>query len=212
MNDHTEDTGGEPAAQADPPVGADRPGAGPLPPGDTGNPSPADCDQSARRRSSVVYLVRDHAGDPAQAEIATGQDTAGDPSTDPSAGGIAPGAGSAASTDRDTRPGAPIPRSGDDWPWVAEWRAAGEPTPWATGLVLAAFSALLVAVAVWVLAAGLSDRPVVAVLVNLLVAAGLTPAMWLSRDLPVLRWIAGGALVGILCGWVAAVLMLPVAR
>lgn len=97
----------------------------------------------------------------------------------------------------------------EDWPWVAEWRAGGEPTPWATGLALAVFSALLVGVAGWVLSAGLSDRPIVAVLVNLLVAGGLLPAMWLSRDLPVLRWIAGGALAGILCGWTAALLMLP---
>ena len=53
------------------------------------------------------------------------------------------------------------------------------------------FSALVVGVAVWVLAAGLSDRPVVAVLVNLLVAGGLAPAIWLSRGLPVLRWVGG---------------------
>lgn len=97
----------------------------------------------------------------------------------------------------------------EDWPWVAEWRAGGEPTPWVTGLALAIFAALLVGVAGWVLSAGLSDRPIVAVVVNLLVAGGLAPAIWLSRDLPVLRWIAGGTLAGILCGWTAALLMLP---
>ncbi len=93
---------------------------------------------------------------------------------------------------------------------MAEWRAAPEPTPWATGLVLTAFSALVVAVAVWVLCAGLADRPIVAVLVNVLVAGGLAPAIWLSRNLPVLRWIAAGALVGIAAGWISALLMLPV--
>ena len=67
---------------------------------------------------------------------------------------------------------------------VEEWRAGNEPTPWATGLVLTVFAALVVGVAVWVLAAGLSDRPVVAVLVNLLVAGGLAPAIWLSRGAP----------------------------
>ncbi len=96
-----------------------------------------------------------------------------------------------------------------DWAWVQEWRAGNEPTPWATGLVLTVFAALVVGVAVWVLAAGLSDRPVVAVLVNLLVAGGLAPAIWLSRGLPVLRWIGAGAAAGIVIGWIAAVLMLP---
>ena len=81
--------------------------------------------------------------------------------------------------------------------------------PWATGLALTVFSALVVGVAVWVLSAGLVDRPIVAVLVNLLVAGGLAPAMWLSKDLPVLRWIAAGTLVGIVGGWIAALMMLP---
>lgn len=97
----------------------------------------------------------------------------------------------------------------EDWAWVQEWRAGQEPTPWATGIALAVFSALIVGVAVWVLSAGLADRPVIAVLVNLLVAAGLTPAIWLSRGLPVLRWIAAGAAAGIVIGWVSAILLLP---
>ena len=58
---------------------------------------------------------------------------------------------------------------------MQEWRAGQEPTPWATGIALAVFSALVVGVAVWVLSAGLADRPVIAVLVNLLVAGGLGP-------------------------------------
>src|SRR6478735_6885412 len=60
-----------------------------------------------------------------------------------------------------------------EWAWVAEWRDSGEPAPWATGLPLAAFAALLAAVAIWVLSAGLADRPILAVLLNLLVAGGL---------------------------------------
>jgi hypothetical protein len=99
--------------------------------------------------------------------------------------------------------------AGEDWPWVVEWRAGGESTPWATGVALAVFAALVVGVAVWVLSAGLADRPIVALLVNLLVAGGLAPAMWLSKDLPVLRWIAAGTLVGIVGGWIAALMMLP---
>jgi hypothetical protein len=102
--------------------------------------------------------------------------------------------------------------AGDDeaheWAWVAEWRDSGEPAPWGTGLPLAAFAALLAAVAIWVLSAGLADRPVLAVALNLLVAGGLVPAMWLSRNLPVLRWFAVGAAVGVVGGWIAALMML----
>lgn len=97
----------------------------------------------------------------------------------------------------------------DDWAWVQEWRDGHERTPWVTGLPLSAFAALVVAVAIWVLSAGLSDRPVVAVLVNLLVAGGLAPAIWLSRGLPVLRWIAAGCAAGVVVGWISAILMLP---
>ncbi len=96
-----------------------------------------------------------------------------------------------------------------DWAWVEEWRAAREPAPWASGLALAGFSALVVGVAVWVLSAGLANSPVLAIGVNLLVAGGLAPAMWLSRGLPVLRWIALGSAVGVLAGWVCALTMLP---
>lgn len=95
-----------------------------------------------------------------------------------------------------------------EWAWVAEWRQSGEPAPWATGLVLVAFAAVLAGVAIWVLCAGLADRPVLAVVLNLLVAGGLVPAMWLSRNLPVLRWFAAGAAAGVVGGWVAALMML----
>ncbi|HYN71779.1 MAG TPA: DUF2537 domain-containing protein, partial [Nakamurella sp.] len=84
-----------------------------------------------------------------------------------------------------------------------------EPVPWASGLGLAGFSAVVVGVAVWVLSAGLAGSPVLAIGVNLLVAGGLAPAMWLSRGLPVLRWIALGCAVGVLAGWVCALIMLP---
>ena len=109
----------------------------------------------------------------------------------------------------ETDPVDPVDSEPGDWAWVEEWRAGREPLPWASGLALAAFSALLVGVAVWVLSAGLAARPVLAVGVNLLVAGGLAPAMWLSRGLPVLRWIALGSAVGVLAGWVCALMMLP---
>jgi hypothetical protein len=110
--------------------------------------------------------------------------------------------------DPEADPAADEPEAAD-WAWVAEWRESGETTPWATGLALAAFAAVLAGVAVWVLSAGLSARPVLAVALNLLVAGGLAPAMWLSRGLPVLRWFAAGAAVGVVGGWAAALVMLP---
>lgn len=92
-----------------------------------------------------------------------------------------------------------------DWAWVEEWREGQEPTPWAPGLAVAAFATLIVGIAVVVLSDGLSSNAVVAVLVNLLVAAGLIPAIWLSRELPVLRWIGLGAAVGVVGGWIVAI-------
>lgn len=115
--------------------------------------------------------------------------------------------------DRDDRDGGDDRDDGDDegerdWAWVGEWRESDEPPPWATGLPLAAFAAVLAGVAIWVLSAGLAEQPLLAVVLNLLVAGGLAPAMWLSRNLPVLRWFAAGAAVGVVAGWVAALMML----
>ncbi|GGL88681.1 DUF2537 domain-containing protein [Nakamurella endophytica] len=95
-------------------------------------------------------------------------------------------------------------RSPEDWAWVEEWRAGREPVPWAHGLTLAFFAALLVACALVVLSTGLAGTPWVDLAVNLVVAAGLAPAVWLSRGLPVLRWVAAGVVLGIVLGWVAA--------
>ena len=62
-----------------------------------------------------------------------------------------------------------------DWAWVEEWREGGEPVPWGPGLTLAGFTLILVASAVYVLSSGLWDRPILAIAVNVLVAAGLGP-------------------------------------
>lgn len=93
-----------------------------------------------------------------------------------------------------------------DWAWVEEWRESGEPPAWAPGITLAVFAALVVGLAVLVLSTGLSDMPWLAVSANVLVAAGLAPALWLSRHLPVLRWIAAGAAAGVLIGWIGALI------
>lgn len=95
-----------------------------------------------------------------------------------------------------------------DWAWVEEWREGGEPMPWGPGLAIAAFTAFLVASAVYVLSSGLSTKPLVAIGVNVVVVAGLCPALWLSRGLPVLRWIAGGAAAGVLAAWLCVLVFL----
>lgn len=95
-----------------------------------------------------------------------------------------------------------------DWAWVEEWREGGEPMPWGPGLAVATFTALLVASAVYVLSSGLSNKPLLAIGVNIVVVAGLCPALWLSRGLPVLRWIAGGAAAGVLAAWLCVLIFL----
>ncbi|SDO38372.1 Protein of unknown function [Nakamurella panacisegetis] len=95
-----------------------------------------------------------------------------------------------------------------EWAWVEEWRAGGEPVPWGPGLALSGFTLFLVASAVYVLSSGLADRPILAIAVNVLVAGGLGPALWLSRNLPVLRWIGAGAVLGLLSAWLCALVFL----
>lgn len=100
-------------------------------------------------------------------------------------------------------PAAEEPRG--DWAWIEEWRAGSEPTPWGPGLIISGFVAVVVAVAVYVITAGLADRPLFAVAANIVVVAGLSPALWLSRGLPVLRWVALGGAAGVLAAWFAIV-------
>lgn len=183
----------------------------------------AAAEQSPRTARKLVYLVPAGADDARQDESSPSSAEGGDPAaqarmagTDRLAErtGLEPTAGGRFTADdingaADGDNGLDDEAEHRDWAWVEEWRSGQEPTPWASGLVITAFSALVVGVAIWVLCAGLADRPGIAVLVNILVAAGLAPAMWLSRGLPVLRWIAGGALIGVIGGWFAAILMLP---
>jgi hypothetical protein len=102
----------------------------------------------------------------------------------------------------DDTDGADDPDSYRDWRWVEQWRAEGAGPAWAPGITLAIFVAVLVAVALLVLTSGLSDTPWLAILVNLVIAAGMAPALWLSRGLPVLRFLAGGGAVGLVAGWI----------
>ena len=73
----------------------------------------------------------------------------------------------------------------------------GEPTPWGTGLTLAALVAGLVLLANLTLAlpmvAGLG---LVGLLIDLGVVAGLVPALWLNRRVLMWRWAVWGAFAG----------------
>jgi hypothetical protein len=85
----------------------------------------------------------------------------------------------------------------------------GEPTPWPTGLTVSGAVAAIVGIALLHLSQGLeaNGRGVVA-LANLLVAAGLTPSIWLARGTPTWRWIAYGTAAGILLTWLTLLLSL----
>ena len=85
----------------------------------------------------------------------------------------------------------------------------GEPTPWATGLTVSAAAAVLVGTALLSLSQALEPNGRGTVLLaNLLVAAGLTPSLWLTRNTPVWRWVACGAAAGIALTWLALLLSL----
>ena len=97
-----------------------------------------------------------------------------------------------------------------DPPETAERPARpAEPTPWATGLVVAAFSAVVVLVAVVSLASTLQETsPLLALGANLVVTAGLLPSVWLARAVPTWRWVALGVAAGIGLSWVVLAFLL----
>ena len=78
-----------------------------------------------------------------------------------------------------------------------------EPTPWGTGLVLAALIAGLVLLANLALAAPLIiGLGVFGLVIDAAVVAGLVPALWLNRHVPTWRWAVYGAFVGMAVAWV----------
>ena len=94
----------------------------------------------------------------------------------------------------------PAPESSN----IAKHATAEEPTPWATGLTVSFFTAVLMGIVVITLslALGAANRwlPLIA---NVVIAVGLAPSVWLARRAPVWRWIAFGVVVGIVVGWIA---------
>lgn len=85
----------------------------------------------------------------------------------------------------------------------------GEPAPWGTGLTVAAFIAVFVAVAVLALVSTLVSAAAewVAVLAAVVVTAGLAPSLWLGRRLPIVRWLALGAAVGVAFSWIGVLVI-----
>lgn len=82
-----------------------------------------------------------------------------------------------------------------------------EPTPWGTGLAVSALAAVLAGVAVFALSIGLAGvSGWLAVLGNLLMAAGIAPSVWFAGSLPVWRWVAFGVAAGVPLAWVALLL------
>jgi hypothetical protein len=78
-----------------------------------------------------------------------------------------------------------------------------EPVPWATGLAVAGFVAVVTGAAVLVLSLGLIRvHPLLAVGLNIVAAGGLAPTLWGWRRTLVLRWFVLGAGIGVVAAWV----------
>ncbi|OBY33579.1 DUF2537 domain-containing protein [Mycolicibacter kumamotonensis] len=81
-------------------------------------------------------------------------------------------------------------------------------TPWATGLIVAAFVAAVSGTAIAVLSLGLMRvHPAVAVALNLIAVGGLAPTVWGWRRTPVLRWLALGAGLGVAGAWLVLLVL-----
>jgi len=99
----------------------------------------------------------------------------------------------------------PVPPLEGGTPPPSAWRP--EPTPWATGLALAVLVAAITLMTNLALAEGMvTTLGLGGVVVDVLVVAGLTPALWLNRRAPTWRW----AVLGTFAGLVAAVPVLLV--
>jgi Protein of unknown function (DUF2537) len=81
------------------------------------------------------------------------------------------------------------------------------PTPWGTGLFIAAFVAVFLTLADVALCQAFAEAfGLLWVPANLLVGAGLAPSLWLLRRTPLWRWPALGATVGLGVSWLVLLL------
>ncbi len=82
-----------------------------------------------------------------------------------------------------------------------------ESIPWATGLPVAAFAAVLVTVGDVALSRAFADAfGLLWIPANLLVGLGLAPALYLLRAVPFWRWPAWGTAIGLVVAWVVLLL------
>jgi Protein of unknown function (DUF2537) len=81
------------------------------------------------------------------------------------------------------------------------------PTPWATGLVIAAFVAVFLTLADVALCRAFAEAfGLLWIPANLLVGLGLAPSLWLLRHTPLWRWLALGSTVGLGVSWIVLLL------
>lgn len=90
----------------------------------------------------------------------------------------------------------PVPRRGSGWLSTG----VREPTPWGTGLTMTVIVAGLVLLMNLALALPMvTGLGLLGVLIDLVVVAGLVPALWLNRRVPTWRWAVWGAFAGMGC-------------
>jgi Protein of unknown function (DUF2537) len=86
--------------------------------------------------------------------------------------------------------------------------ASSEPTPWATGLTVTVMVAALSLATDLVLTFSLrSAYGWLWVPANVLLCGGLSPTVWLLRNVPTWRWVSYGIAVGFACAWLVLVIM-----
>ncbi|MGJ7908575.1 DUF2537 domain-containing protein [Actinopolyspora sp. H202] len=72
-----------------------------------------------------------------------------------------------------------------------------------TGVAVSVLLAVLIALVLVVVSLGLADvNPLLGVVVNLAVAGGFAPSVWLGRAVPTWRWVAFGVVLGVAASWV----------
>jgi hypothetical protein len=81
------------------------------------------------------------------------------------------------------------------------------PTPWATGLTVSAFFAVLATIADVALSRAFAGAfGLLWIPANLLVGVGLAPSLYLLRTVPFWRWPAVGTAAGLAAAWVVLLL------
>ena len=97
-------------------------------------------------------------------------------------------AGDAGSADSSAEPVEPVP---------------AEPTPWAAGITVSACTAIVIMMIVVGLSVGLgATNRWLSLVANVVIVVGLAPSVWLTRRVPVWRWVSYGIVAGIIIGWI----------